>query len=439
MNIETNLIKADNICDYIPIVSTVSNLADLFQKCVLYVVKTETKNRYWRHIQNKDLMRCLYLLVPGFGNIAALIFDLNSSSKAKGDIREIRMLLKGNVDLGHKLFREAVEQNDAISQIQLSHALFGIKWGKDFEKDFSTLTSKDLEEYSYYPRDFALFNSTYDSAMGTDSDYTTANERGFKTFHLASNSGYLPATLELLNKEWRIHLSSFGYAAALRPYVGKGDKMVDFSFGQALKSGTQAGTKSYYEGMYWMEQSRGITVKYPDRDFESFKKDYVRYTDSCSTYYDYDGFRHVGSSVILAPNEHAWKTFVDEKLKKVEIAPLESYQIKHDPKQLAFLMKENKIEFVVCSTFVSHPTKGREIADIFGKPDHGFRINTLSVYAEHKKIGEISVQEDTFEIYQTIKDPKLQIVIDFIESVMKRTGSAYSAYSWLRQINESAF
>lgn len=28
-------VKADNVCDYIPAVSTLSNLTDLFQKCVV--------------------------------------------------------------------------------------------------------------------------------------------------------------------------------------------------------------------------------------------------------------------------------------------------------------------------------------------------------------------------------------------------------------------
>ncbi len=52
------------------------------------------------------------------------------------------MLLKGNVETWKKLFQEAVEEGDVITQIQLSHALHGMKKGEDDKKDFSSLTLK---------------------------------------------------------------------------------------------------------------------------------------------------------------------------------------------------------------------------------------------------------------------------------------------------------
>lgn len=74
--------ELDGICDYIPFVSTVSNLIDLFQKCVLQSLSKETaKNRYWTHIKRKDLLRCFILLVPILGNISILVFDYSKYKK----------------------------------------------------------------------------------------------------------------------------------------------------------------------------------------------------------------------------------------------------------------------------------------------------------------------------------------------------------------------
>ena len=179
---------------------------------------------------------------------------LTSVRDTRGNINEIRLLLKGNVETCYRLFREAVEEGDAVTQIQLSHALFGIKWGKDQEKDFSSLVVLDLEEFSYYPRAFALFNSAYDEAMGLEIDRKRNKARGIETFAKAADQGYLPAVLELKHTKWKWNSDSYGFAVQLRPFVGKGDKRLDYYFGKALKNGCQRGTERYYEGLYWMEK-----------------------------------------------------------------------------------------------------------------------------------------------------------------------------------------
>lgn len=71
--IETLLIKIDQFTDYIPAVSTVTNLVDLFEKYVLLPIIERcgvdtTQNRYWTHIKNKDSGRCGLLLIPVVGN-----------------------------------------------------------------------------------------------------------------------------------------------------------------------------------------------------------------------------------------------------------------------------------------------------------------------------------------------------------------------------------
>ncbi len=342
--------------------------------------------------------------------------NLDAIRDARCNINEIRLLLKGNVEACHKLFREAVEVRDVVSQIQLSHAHFGIKWGKDHEKDFSSLTIHDLEEFSYYPREFDLFNSVYDEAMGVKADWKTHEAKGIETFSLAADQGYLPAVLELKATQWKWNSNSYGFAVQLRPFVGKGDKQLDYYFGKALKNGSQIGSELYYEGLCWVENSCGIPVKYPkeDQSFKDFKSHYIRFEDVGSTSYDHDGFLHVGPSVVLAPSREAWEIFKREKLADVKIAKLDSYMFKHDSEQIKSLADQYKIGMVVFD----------------GTSKHGF----VSVYEDHVKIGEISVSEDVREMHQTINDKRIQPIIEFIENVIIRSGSARSAHSWLSQM-----
>lgn len=80
----TAFAEVDRICDYIPVVSAVSNLIDLFQKCVVKCLPEGTaKNRYWTHIKHKDLLRCFILLVPILGNIYVLASDYFEYKKDK--------------------------------------------------------------------------------------------------------------------------------------------------------------------------------------------------------------------------------------------------------------------------------------------------------------------------------------------------------------------
>jgi len=78
----TTLAEIDRICDYIPVVSTVSNIVDLFLKRVVTPRLTETtlKSRYWTHIKRKEVSRIMMamiipLLVPVLGSIYIFVSD----------------------------------------------------------------------------------------------------------------------------------------------------------------------------------------------------------------------------------------------------------------------------------------------------------------------------------------------------------------------------
>ena len=74
--------EADKVCDYIPFLSTISNLIDLFQKIIIipliYIMnKDYIKNdRYYKHLDEKNFSRCLFLLVPVIGNVCYGVIDM---------------------------------------------------------------------------------------------------------------------------------------------------------------------------------------------------------------------------------------------------------------------------------------------------------------------------------------------------------------------------
>ncbi len=70
--------RIDHVCDYIPIVSTVTNLIDLFQKYIC-MPRSEEKNYYFVHLQEKSVLRSLVLLVPLVGNIVIIIYDFKNN------------------------------------------------------------------------------------------------------------------------------------------------------------------------------------------------------------------------------------------------------------------------------------------------------------------------------------------------------------------------
>lgn len=374
--------------------------------------------------------------VVGVTTQSGVTFD--DIRNTNGDIREIRWLLKGSLDTCHRLFKEAVEKGDAITQIQLSQARFGIVWGKDNEKDFSSLVIADLEDnFAYYPHDFELFNVTYREAMKIDDDWKAENRRSFQIFKFAASQGYLPAVLELKSKEWKAGENSYGFAVELRPYVGKGDKVLDFYFGKALKNGTQIGSALYYEGLYWMEHSLGIPVQYPKNgvSFESFIRD-VQHRDPLNVSYGLDGFRHVGNARVLAPSIEAWRSFVDEKLAKVKISEPDFHFFNYDAVQIKYLLNEYKVSTLSSRSFVEDPVEGYEFTQIDGSKFHGFDIVTLTLntlYRAHP-IGDISIRKDNFTIHQTIDHPELQPVVKFIENILTRSGSTHSANAWLKRL-----
>jgi hypothetical protein len=98
----TWLVTADKICDYIPVVSTATNLINLYQKCVSIPElpeRTITESHYFTHLQQKDFERCIILLVPIIGNILIGFLDIGFFQE------EFQVLV----------FLGAIERKDAVA------------------------------------------------------------------------------------------------------------------------------------------------------------------------------------------------------------------------------------------------------------------------------------------------------------------------------------
>lgn len=100
------LVKVDCVCDYVPVVSTVTNFFDLFQKCVILPFtqkETIEANHYYKHLNQKSFARCILLMLPLVGNIIIGIYDFTHK---KGDKKsEIGVDQK-------KTYKDQIELND---------------------------------------------------------------------------------------------------------------------------------------------------------------------------------------------------------------------------------------------------------------------------------------------------------------------------------------
>lgn len=377
-------------------------------------------------------------------NITERSINLHTIEKANGNINQIVSLINENKETCLALFREALEQENSIAQIQLSQAYCEINWRENEPKDSVSTQNENFDPFFYYPREFDLFIKTYRAAMRREPDYETEKQIAEQTFWEAADQGYLPAFLEFTDKMWGNETKSYGFALQLRPFVNQGNKVIDYHFGMALKHGSEPGTKLFYEGLHWIHKSDGIPVQFPEEN-ESFENFSSRFCEkSRYSYYSHDGFIYANEgSPILAPSREKWEAFIKEKIETAEIAPKESYAFPYNAKKLLPLVRD--IGTGNCKQFEVSPT-GQELVNDYETKVRGFSIHSLSLYDGNEKIGTISVRKNTstdnkypFEIYKTVTNQRLQPVIDLIENVMIRTGSTCSAESWVRYLKEREY
>ncbi len=92
VQISTRLVEVDHVCDYIPIVSTISNLVNLFEKAVAVspFESEEQKGHYWSHIEAKSLARCFFLLIPLVSNIYYFVKEFKAYREEVKQYQEVK-------------------------------------------------------------------------------------------------------------------------------------------------------------------------------------------------------------------------------------------------------------------------------------------------------------------------------------------------------------
>jgi len=112
-SVRSRMVSLDNFFDYVPVFSTITNIVDLFQKCLVLPFmdkKNIADSHYFTHIDQKSAGRCALLLIPVIGNLAAIFFDLaslkNTEDKSIGP----------NQSSFYDFHRKAFNKNEARDQ-----------------------------------------------------------------------------------------------------------------------------------------------------------------------------------------------------------------------------------------------------------------------------------------------------------------------------------
>lgn len=242
---------------------------------------------------------------------------------------------------------------------------------------------------------------------------------------------------------WKGNEASYGFAAELRPFVGKGCSVLDGCFGKALKSGSRVGSHLYYEGLYWMVKSGNLSVKVAeDGNMENFIRHYIQVVDRTSLCYREDGFFYVGSSVVLVPSQEQWDAFVKEKITNIRITSEDSYLFGGEIlKKVQQIVKKHGI-VTFYTTSISRFCD-RKSSDVFSicRDNYEDLIGRISIHNKKGCPSRIKIQGVKFGVKEEVfveglEKKELKTVMTFIKDVLARSGSFYSAHAWLKQMKK---
>lgn len=141
--------------------------------------------------------------------------------------------------------------------------------------------------------------------------------------------------------------------------------------------------------------------------------------------------------IILAPSEKEWNTFVEEKLKGIELSRPKSLEVPFDSQKMFDLVKNDYPSSLISGGFVKDSSGKHKAHDSTGKWFQGYYYETMSFYMDHESLGEITVRTDTGEILSDFKHEKFQPIIDITKEVLKSFGTGESVISCLMKIHFS--
>ncbi len=124
------LANADRICDYIPGVSTVTNIVNLVQKIFLETFVPDSmlwKSHYYTNLDEKSYTRCLVALLPLIGNLLIASGDnsLEVLKKNYGEDLGRIVAAKQNTDLTALSVHVENDKNRMMKAIQEESSLYG--------------------------------------------------------------------------------------------------------------------------------------------------------------------------------------------------------------------------------------------------------------------------------------------------------------------------
>lgn len=118
MKIERCLVKIDEACNFIPFVSTVTNVIDLLAKWILEkgLKFGKANHPYTAHLSGKPLFVCTLLLIPIAGNLVYLMARKKrrqaETVKCQKELATFYMDCIEKVKMQQPHFEEALKKND---------------------------------------------------------------------------------------------------------------------------------------------------------------------------------------------------------------------------------------------------------------------------------------------------------------------------------------
>jgi hypothetical protein len=295
-------------------------------------------------------------------------------------------------------FLLALSNNDYVKQINLSLAYFVA----------ITRNQTSCQDIFLYPREFNVYYWMYEAATSTKFSYPSYEITAKKVFQEAAKLHFIPAIITLLHNEWKWYTSCYGFALALKPYLGF--SRVNYLFGNALFNCSKPGSNLYFLGLSWKKPKTKVLCPKKEEDFETFVE-HAR--SSCSaTYYWYGGLFFMNDN-IYAPSIELWNEFCDQHVHENPSSDIANIDM--NSTEITSIIKTNKLTFIAC---------GENSETI------------IVVYQDHKRLGEIGVHQETKTVQRRLSHmTNIEKVVHFIESALVITLYSGSVAHWLHKLS----